>query len=200
MPNTKKKGGSQSSQEVVSFVNPSAFDKLNQMFTNKVSFGGGNCRKHLVDINESTDQKMMVYNKSGGKKKVAKKPKAKKGGSCPASSSASVTDYITGAFDQMSTAFKRVDNPLPPASTPSASRSSLNMSIIPESQKMLTTEPVNTMGTMQKWTQYPQTTEYKGAFAFGGAKKKTKTTKPKKAAPKPKKVAPKKPKTGKKKT
>jgi hypothetical protein len=193
-----RKGGSQSSNEVVSFVNPSAFEKLNQMFTNKVSFGGKGCRSKAVqsiDLNEASNQKMMVYNKSGGKKTT--KPKAKKvvkrkglkGGEAPAASPAATClipqTSISGIYNSLVNSLAPPIDPLPPPSTPSPSPSSLNYSIIPTSQQVLSKQPINTMNPISKTTQFPGAA-YKGPFALGGKPKVKRATKPKAKAAKPK--------------
>jgi hypothetical protein len=193
-----RKGGSQSSNEVVSFVNPSAFEKLNQMFTNKVSFGGKGCKKTVqsIDLNEASNQKMMVYNKSGGKKTT--KPKAKKvvkrkglkGGDIPAAvpgqtCSTPQTD-IFSVYDSVINSLAPPTDPLPPPHTPAPSPSSLNYSIIPTSQQVLSKQPITTMNPITKTTVYPGDA-YQGKFALGGKPKVKRATKPKaKPAAKPK--------------
>ena len=77
-----KKGGSQASADVVKLVSPATFARMDAEFTDAFTATGGT-RKALidVDINDTTGPKMMVYNKTGGKKKApagAKKPVAAK--------------------------------------------------------------------------------------------------------------------------
>jgi hypothetical protein len=204
--NNAKSGGSPASTDVVKFVSPDAFDKMNAMFTNSLTLSGGmnNSQRRLaqsVDMNE-TGQKMMLFHKTGGKKVVkapAKKPvkrvipkkptkkrvqKGGDGGDCAAPASDSFGISVNLGVPP------RNDNPLPPNTLPSQSPTSLSLCSIPQSQQALTSAPIDTLAPIYKSTVFPSTSHYSGTFAFGGGKKKA-------AAPKKKHVAK---KTGAKKT
>ena len=202
----KKKGGSQSSSAVSNMVSGSEFTKMNSMFSDAI---GGNTnvvarntnRKAFqnVDLNDTTDAKMMVYNKSGGKKKAAPKPrrKALKGGDATSTTSATSTTATPvaapAAASDLQSWIAELPNvlnniygssvpntPLPPPHT-AGTTNQLNTSAISASQKLLVTQPINTMSPMSKTTTIPANSTYKGTgFAFGGGKKKA----PKKAAKK----------------
>jgi hypothetical protein len=163
-----KTGGSQASANVVKFVTPATFDKLNAMFTNKVSISGGNCKKNIPNVNINEEpHKMMVYNKNGGKKKNVSK--VKRGGEAPVTADANSSGFNFSSYLNQGNS----PNPnLPPSALPTRIPSSLNPNSIPASQQLLSTQQISTMSPITKTTVYPALDSYKGDFAFGGAKKK----------------------------
>ena len=202
------KGGSQASSQVVQFVTPAAFDKLNKMFTNKVSLTGGNKRSiaiNPIDINEVSGHKMMVYHSNGGKKKpvkkavkpVAKKPvkktnlKVKKGGDGTCTGSMALPGDLGNqgsGFDTLDNLFKAPDTTMPPTSGPTHT-SSFSYKAIPPTQQLLRTQEIATMNPINKWTAFPPLDAYQGAFSFGGAKKKVSKPKAKKVVKPAKKAS-----------
>jgi hypothetical protein len=179
--NKPKKGGSLASDSVVKLVSPAAFESLNSMFSNKLSIGGGtNCNKRAipkVNLNETANARMMVYNKSGGKGNFKKTG----GGLIP--------NVVGGPVGRMDSGF------IPPPAVPSTSSTSLDMTSIPQSQQALLSMSIDTMHPIVKTTVFPETNMYKGPFAFGGksvaskskpkAKPDSQKAKAKKAAKKP---------------
>lgn len=190
MPSKAKKGGSQASAHVTSLVSEQAFAKLNSMFTNQLTLEGGNVggKRFLqdFDMNEPSQQKMMVFNKTGGKKtskpKTSSKTKApkkmnKKGGAAELSPPQNDVQF-SDLFESMMAKLSTPSSSLPPPETSASAPSSLDMSSIPASQRALSTQDITTMNPIVKQTYFPNNTMYKdGNFAFGGAKKRTKKTK-----------------------
>lgn len=195
-----KKGGSPASNNVVELVSPSAFENLNAMFTNKVTLSGGNCRKNVlanIDLNELSNSKMTVFNKTGGKtKKVVTKapvkkatsrknvPKklVKKGGSTCSTSTSNTGNFLSNFANNIINDTQSASS-FPPATLPSRSSSSLDMGAIPDSQMMLATQDISTMSPIIKQTAFPAIDVYKGSFALGGAKKTKKKSSAKQAKP-----------------
>jgi hypothetical protein len=149
---------------------------MNKMFTNKISISGGtNCNRrkalHNVDMNETSSQKMFVYNKHGGKK-------LKGGSDCP---TCGIKSYVSNLFKPLTSTGPIAPPPALPSNVPV-----INLKSIPASQQMLMTQEISTMNPMNKFVEYPTDTTgstvaaYKGPFSYGGAKtkkvKKAKTT------------------------
>lgn len=178
----KKKGGSPASDAVVKLVSPAAFDRLSNAFTNSVAAGGSaSCRKKAiakVDLNETSTARVMVYNKTGGKKAAAtkkapgkpkaKRPAAKKGGD------ASAVVNPSGPVGKLAV------DAMPPPALPSNSGSSLNMSSIDAVTQDLISMNIETAPMMTKTTVFPESSFYRGPFALGGAKKAAGKKKPSK--------------------
>lgn len=182
-----KRGGSQSSADVIKLVSPAAFDKLNAMFTNKVTLAGGNNAKRKmlqdVDLNDGSGAKMLVYNKAGGakgakKKAIPKKAAAKK---APAKGKAlkggdgsdiAASSTPSSCLIQSPANFIKVPGPpLPPpyVATPPHGTDSCTAQA---SQNMLASADVHTMSPIIKNTAFPTDPAYSGSFTFGGGKKK----------------------------
>lgn len=179
-----KKGGSPASSEVVKLVTPEAFDNLSKMFDNTLSMSGGmgNTHKKLlaesVDLNEKGPN-MMLFHKTGGKKKAPVKPKKpapkkkqKGGGDCGAD---------VPPADGLNISFNipiKTPSSIPPGALPSTSQTTLSMSSVPFPQRALATQDVDVMTPMAKTVQFPENGQYDGPFAFGGAAKKKVAKKP----------------------
>ncbi len=157
----KKTGGSQASDAVTKLVTPSTYEHLSNMFSDKFSLTGGRKLVKKIDVNETQNEKMMVYNISAGaKKKKPVKKMVKKGGS-----SIPIIDKPVGRMDPITT---------PPAAVPSSSQSTLNMTPVSMVQQQLASQNITTMQPITKNTVYPSGVKmYDGPFALGGAKKKT---------------------------
>ena len=174
---TAKKGGSRASADVVKRVSPTAFSRLNGEFTNVI--GGQRNAKALlnVNLNDATD-KMMVYNKSGGKKRKApealkRKKRVQKGGDATATSWQSwIGELPTVITNSLNSIYNSSVNTVPPAHIATKPYVSLDTKPISPPQQMLARDSISVMGPIQKTNQIPMNSTYKGSnFSFGGGKK-----------------------------